>query len=558
MAIPTISSTPYPSAFVDAKADTVSPVVDYETGGIGLQDPSAGLQYQTWTCQTDGSDITIEADNSPAQVIYSGANITEISLAFDSNMNYFVAFVEDGQAKFKWFDSTISAFTVNNLDALDENPRCTLDDKRSFNNSGRSVVLLYLRNDNLYGRYQNDRYATEYNLGAITAGKKLAKIGMMDNLRIGYVLSDALTIETPSGAFIPPWNKLAISFFVRPSLSSGDANAIAIGQSKIAVINYNKDSGLYLKLPNNQELRLYEEGFPEDYTYMVAVNLSKVLNKTKVELLAKRLDDCLDTEKITGEYTSTELGGSHVITQIKDDSKIYIGDPRASTPDVSLIFDRLQIREKWYTTTEIDELANTGGYCDNLDPSGDLQASFWVTPSQDFPENGFTELLWTSAPGGHEVAVMEKDISIIISNIKGGDGGPYTVDFSGLVWTNNSSQSCPDYANVSNGFIYTYTGATGSSSTDVRTDAAADLEKEDVDCPTVTAKLQYSGADPINGSGIANIQVKGQIIVTDGSANTITINVPKGLDGEITGDTETEGDTYADNFQWGNSHCIPL
>lgn len=374
MAIPTISSTPYPSAFVDAKADTVSPTVDYETGGIGLQDPSAGLMYQTWTCKTDGTDITIEADNTAPIVVYTGINITEVSLAFDANMQYFVAFIEDGQAKFKWFDSTIGDFTVTSLNALDANPRCTLDDKRELNNSGRSIQLFYLRNDRLYARYQNDRYENEEDLGAITVGKKLAKIGMMDSLRIGYVLSDTLTIETPSGAFIPPWNKLAISFFVRPSLSSGDANAIAIGQSKIAAVNYNKDSGLYLKLPNNQELRLYEEGFPEDYTYLVAVNLSKVLNKTKVELLAKRLDDCLDTEKITGEYTSTELGGSHVITQIRSDPKIYIGDPRASTPDVSLIFDKLRIREKWYTTTEIDGLASAGGYCQTIG-SGEFEAT---------------------------------------------------------------------------------------------------------------------------------------------------------------------------------------
>lgn len=185
MADPTISSTPYPSAFVDAKANTVSPLVDYETGGVALQDPSEGLMVQTWTCRTDGSDITIEADNSPAQVVYNGTNITEVSLAFDSNMNYFVAFVEGAQAKFKWYDSTISDFTVTSLGTTDINPRCTMDDKRAFNNSGRSIILCYLRNGNLYARYQNDRYSNEFDLRS-TGWSELIKIGMGTNLRLLY------------------------------------------------------------------------------------------------------------------------------------------------------------------------------------------------------------------------------------------------------------------------------------------------------------------------------------------------------------------------------------
>lgn len=185
MAEPTVSSAPHSSAFADAKANTTNPLTDYETGGGALQDPSEGLMVQTWKATTNGSDIMLSAQNSEPQVIYSGSDITEVSLAFDSNMNYFIAFVEGGRAKFKWYDSTISDFTVTSLGATDINPRCTLDDKRAFNNSGRSIILCYLRNGNLYARYQNDRYSNEFDLGP-TGWSELIKIGMGTNLRLLY------------------------------------------------------------------------------------------------------------------------------------------------------------------------------------------------------------------------------------------------------------------------------------------------------------------------------------------------------------------------------------
>ncbi len=56
------------------------------------------------------------------------------------------------------------------------------------------------------------------------------------------------------------------------------------------------------------------------------------------------------------------------------------------------------------------------------------------------------------------MAVMEKDISIIISNIKGGDGGPYTIDYSNVQFVNQSFQGCPNWESIGDGFIIGYTG----------------------------------------------------------------------------------------------------
>lgn len=179
-----LSDPPNPAPFLDAKTNTVEPTTDYETGGIGIQDPSEGLQYQTWTCKTDGTIITIEADNSSPVTVYTGTNITEVSLAFDSNMNYFVAFVEDGQAKYKWWDISVNDYTVDSLGASDINPRCTLDDKRAFNSAGRDIILCYLSSGNLYYRIQRENYDTERFLSS--GYSRLINIGMNINNQMQF------------------------------------------------------------------------------------------------------------------------------------------------------------------------------------------------------------------------------------------------------------------------------------------------------------------------------------------------------------------------------------
>lgn len=374
MATPTISSTPSPSAFVDAKADTVSPLVDYETGGVALQDPSEGLQYQVWTARTDGTDITIEADNSPAQVIYSGTNITEISLAFDSNMNYFVAFVEDGQAKFKWYDSTVSDFTVTDLGATDANPRCTLDDKRSFNNSGRSIILAYLRGDNLYARYQNDRYDTEYNLGAITPGKKLAKIGMGSGLRLNYLLSDTLSISSPEGEVFTANEKLAFSFFLQPKFDFGTTRVVGFGSNESAIaVDYDSD-GLYVTLPGNQATVAITntDGFVEDVKAFVAVSVylsdddrpGKGFKKvTNVDIIFVDTGACGAVVKKSQSFYQEDLGGTHAFGSFAYGSGIFIGGKGKVNHTTSFMLDALWVRDYAWTEAEADQYLEDLGIC---------------------------------------------------------------------------------------------------------------------------------------------------------------------------------------------------
>lgn len=113
---------------------------------------------------------------------------TELSLTFDQNMNPFVAFVEDGQAWFWWYDpqQAQQVFTQMAPDVV--SPRATLDDKRDFASVYSNIRLCYIRNGSLYYRRQDERYQTEHLL-TDNAGDYLYDVNMASNDRLEWILS---------------------------------------------------------------------------------------------------------------------------------------------------------------------------------------------------------------------------------------------------------------------------------------------------------------------------------------------------------------------------------
>ena len=165
-------------------------LVAWELGGVALQDPSQGLQVQVWEASSDGENIDVYPDGSPdsplaARIISGETDITEVSLAFNQNMDTHLAFVADGQAKLRWFDSQAGGFVVDDLDPDVTSPVVVLDDKReSQTRAGNNDVLLfYVRAGNLYLRRQRDRFGDEFLLRE-GAGTRIERLGMSDQLRI--------------------------------------------------------------------------------------------------------------------------------------------------------------------------------------------------------------------------------------------------------------------------------------------------------------------------------------------------------------------------------------
>lgn len=161
-------------------------LTDYEWGGIGLNDPSQGLQVQIWTIYYEDGGVKIIAPNASPVTIFSALNITELSLAFDQNMRPQIAYVESGIAKLRWFDSNVGQTVTTVFDVTIKNPRVSLDDAREYQVGNSDVILAYIKEGNLCFRKQRQRFEVEY-VRAPTRGK-LRQIGMNKTLRFQFLM----------------------------------------------------------------------------------------------------------------------------------------------------------------------------------------------------------------------------------------------------------------------------------------------------------------------------------------------------------------------------------
>lgn len=141
---------------------------DWEMGGVALNDPSQGLEYQLWKYTlvidplTDHGQVFVQAPSVLPTLLFEGDFISEIAGAFDQNMNPMVAYQQSGDAKIWWWDPTIPGMVHTTLPPGCIDLRVTLDDKRQFNVADSDIILSYVRDGSLYFRLQRERYATEH------------------------------------------------------------------------------------------------------------------------------------------------------------------------------------------------------------------------------------------------------------------------------------------------------------------------------------------------------------------------------------------------------------
>ena len=183
---------PYASA---ADARKWQRLVDFELGGILIQDPSQGLEVQDWKGEYYNGKVYLSTENGLGRILlFQMSGIKEISIAFDANMAPFVAYMKEvgGEVKYEswyyWFDPLVNNFVHTKLPDFSYYPKCCLDDKRGFiQNGSRDVILAYMREDKLYYRQQRDRYTIEYLLWTGFRAR-LNKVGMNLQNRLQFQL----------------------------------------------------------------------------------------------------------------------------------------------------------------------------------------------------------------------------------------------------------------------------------------------------------------------------------------------------------------------------------
>lgn len=180
------SDVPVPAALLPPDDQQSTPLIDFERGGIALNDPSQGHLVQNWKCflAANGADVMLQAGESAPFVHFSRSGISELSLAFDQNMRSCVAFTADGNVWLRWYDPIPQAYTIASF-GPGRNPRLTLDDKRASQLSVSDVILAYIGGGSLVYRQQRDRFTIPYVLrSGVDGSVRLKNIGMTRNLRI--------------------------------------------------------------------------------------------------------------------------------------------------------------------------------------------------------------------------------------------------------------------------------------------------------------------------------------------------------------------------------------
>ncbi|MGH8237837.1 MAG: IPT/TIG domain-containing protein [Steroidobacteraceae bacterium] len=203
-----LSTVPVVSAFLPPRNVEKLPLIDYELGGVAIQNPLQGLRVQTWTGEVIGSNVVLSAPLVAPVTIFTQASITEFQFTFDQNMQPFVAYMLNGvTARFRWFDTTISQFVTTTLPTGSYSLRCSLDDKRQNAGiiSGQSdVVLTYFRAGTLYFRMQRDRYTIEYTLKTGYGAHVIGAFGMNLKFRLQWQIAPVLPFSVPTLASLVP------------------------------------------------------------------------------------------------------------------------------------------------------------------------------------------------------------------------------------------------------------------------------------------------------------------------------------------------------------------
>jgi hypothetical protein len=190
-----LSSSQVVQAFLppDDLFDYCVPIVDYERGGVGLNNPSQGLNVQTWRLRWFRGDFLIDSTSNPAvgtQLLFSTeGSVSEVGLAFDQNMAPSVAYVEDGIGKFRWYDTNLLAWVTTILGSGVRSPRAALDDKRTRQTLLSDILLFYIRDGSLYYRQQRDRFDVERFLretDAIAIGRAGMTVGLRVQIELIY------------------------------------------------------------------------------------------------------------------------------------------------------------------------------------------------------------------------------------------------------------------------------------------------------------------------------------------------------------------------------------
>jgi hypothetical protein len=159
--------------------------IDYERGGVNLNDPYLGLNKLNWKSNYLNGGIKITDFNgfiqhTPLEI----ANVTELSFSFDRNMAVAIAYMVAGTSYLYFYDSTLGTYNTlifNGITSI----RLIHDDLREIADPYDDILFFYIKDNKVYFRRQRDRYVDEFEFCDLPEGKtRIQRLGFSNKLRL--------------------------------------------------------------------------------------------------------------------------------------------------------------------------------------------------------------------------------------------------------------------------------------------------------------------------------------------------------------------------------------
>lgn len=347
---------------------------DWEQGGMALNDPSEGLEVQLWHLQakynetTGNVDCIVEAPSVAPTVLFSGVDISEVALAFDQNMNPFVAYIQAGVPKIYWYDPIIPGMTHTTLPAGCYDLRCTLDDHRDFATGDSDIVLGYINAGNLCVRYQSDRYLIEHVLKVGVGGSaNLVSMAMNRQWRLQFRLRNYELTDDPQALIVsePYLGDIVHDLCIQAGIKPQNINVADLYQETDIVpgLLVNVDDGLdkpidwlmeifqFTKSQYNKKLNFEHKGkditFRIPYDHLVVTGTEQALKREQVK--EKELPRKVNVNHIdsTGGFARNKQSATRRSNLITTDEQLNIESKVVLTPDQGATAALTIIKARW-------------------------------------------------------------------------------------------------------------------------------------------------------------------------------------------------------------------
>lgn len=181
--IPEVSSTPIIGDILQPNNSLKLPLSDWEMGGVALGNPSQGNNVKPWKASYNSStgEISLEAFDVPATVVYTQLGITWLSFCFDQNMKFLFAFTSTPGTigTLRWYDPAPAAYVNTSFGTNVRTPHITMDEKVELSSATNDVILTYVDGSDIFLRVQRERFLDAHLVGSgLSPGQKIKNFGM--------------------------------------------------------------------------------------------------------------------------------------------------------------------------------------------------------------------------------------------------------------------------------------------------------------------------------------------------------------------------------------------